>query len=151
MIVEINDKYVKWLSSSDTGISSKTMFTALTGIPTGSNDIPYDIADVGRCIRMLRLYPELRENLQAVIDKHIEWIPFIDVWQELERLYDQCIQHEALPIEERKKIERRKHFISPNDKAWKLTQTLTYTARYLKGWRAQNNQNSFSNNPPQTF
>ncbi len=44
--MEVKKEWLEWLASNDTGISSKTMLEAITGVPTG------------RCVRMLRKLPE---------------------------------------------------------------------------------------------
>jgi hypothetical protein len=62
--MEVKKEWMEWLASGDTGISSKTMLGAITGIPTEREDIPYDIADVGRCVRMLRKCPDLRPQIK---------------------------------------------------------------------------------------
>ena len=80
--MQVNKEHLQWLASADTGISSKTMLSAITGVPTNRCDIPYDISDVGRCVRMLRVLPVLRPQISKVIDAHIEWMPFIDCWKE---------------------------------------------------------------------
>ena len=47
----------EWIVSRDTGISSKTMWSALNGVDLSEarksfyTDVPYDPADFGRCYR----------------------------------------------------------------------------------------------------
>lgn len=149
--MEVKKEHLEWLSSRDTGISSKTMFSAITGIPVGCCDIPYDIADVGRCVRMLRALPDLRSQLSKVIDLHKEWTPFIDCWKELERRYDECINFERLSEDEKKSAKRKKHFVSPNDYAWDTIQQLVCASRYLRGMRMHNSSSSWRNVPPDEF
>jgi hypothetical protein len=142
---------LEWLASGDCGISSKTMLYAITGIPTDRHDHPHDISDVGRCVRMLRKLPFLRPKIEAVTEKFPHWMPFIDCWQHLERLYDECIEFERLPLGEMAKMKRRKHFKSPNSKAWSLMQELVCASRYLNGLRMQNSPNSWSNKAPSKY
>ena len=149
--MEVKKEYLEWLTSRDTGISSQTMLEAITGIPTNSCDIPYDIADVGRCVRLLRRFPELRIQIELVMVKHKEWTPFIDCWKELERRYDECVAFESLTVDEKNKMKRQKHFETPNDTTWDLICRLVCASRYLKGWRMQNGQNSWSNIPPKSY
>lgn len=134
--MEIEEKYMKWLTGNDTGISSRTMFASLIGIAIDDNDIPSNMRNIGRCVRMLRQFPELRKKLTFVIKEHIEWMPFIDCWKELEKLYDDCI-------------------LSPHSKsnaiAWNLIQCLSFASRYLRGMRIQNNSNCWSNKAPDSF
>lgn len=55
----------EWSRGRDTGISSGTIYTAATGdySPWGKYDVPHDAADFGRCYRLLKLFPELRDSL----------------------------------------------------------------------------------------
>lgn len=145
--MEVKENWLNWLQGRDTGISSKTMFSALTGIPVVCYDIPYDIADIGRCIRMLKACPELRNSIYKVSDKHIEWQPFIDCWKQLEIDYEECCKWEALSDSEQKNLKRRKHFYVPNDKYWNLMEQLVMTSRYLKGMRMQGTSDSYNNKP----
>ena len=149
--MEVKKEWMEWLASRDTGISSKTMFAAITGVPTGECDVPHDIADVGRCVRMLRKLPDLRPQIEKVMIKHKEWMPYIDCWKELERRYDECVAFEALPGDEKKKMKKRKHFYSPNETTWKLMCELGTASRYLKGMRMQNSSSSWRNAPPTDY
>lgn len=149
--MEVKESWMNWLASHDTGVSSKTMFSAITGVPTDACDIPYDIADVGRCVRMLRALPDLRPQIEKVMIKHKEWMPFIDCWKELERRYDECVAFEALPEEEKNKMKKKKYFHSPNDSTWHLMSELVTASRYLRGWRMQNSSTSWSNLAPKTY
>jgi hypothetical protein len=142
---------LEWLASGDCGISSKTMLFALTGIPAGDRDHPHDIADVGRCVRMLRELPFLRPKIGMVIEKFPHWMPFIDCWEHLERLYDDCVKFERLDAAEKAAEEKRKHFKSPNEKAWNLIQEIVCASRYLRGMRMQNSPISWANKAPSKY
>lgn len=148
--MEVKKEWLDWLASGDTGISSKTMLSAITGIPISERpDVPGDIADVGRCVRMLRKCPDLRGQLQKVIDKHKEWMPYIDCWKELEKLYDECVAFEAKSEEEKKAFKKKRR--SPNEEAWELIQKLECASRYLRGMRIQNDHCSWKNQAPQKY
>lgn len=149
--MEVKKEWMEWLASRDTGISSKTMFAAITGIPTGECDVPHDISDVGRCVRMLRKLPDLRPQIEKVMIQHKQWMPYIDCWKELERRYDECVAFEALPEEEKNKMKRRKNFSSPNERAWNLLCELACASRYLSGWRMQNSSSSWRNKAPDEY
>lgn len=82
---------LEWLMSGDTGISSKTILSAMTGTKmTGEfgPDIPRDGGDFGRCYRLLKLFPEWRENLQTVADVYPKWGPLVREWSNLEKAYE---------------------------------------------------------------
>ena len=56
---------IEWLMSGDTGISSETICAVMTGSKKGGvfgADIPHDVADFGRCYRLLKNFPEWRDN-----------------------------------------------------------------------------------------
>lgn len=84
---------VDWLLSDDTGVSSKTIFRVMVGasIPEAPwhNDIPYDPADLGRCYRLLQLFPEWRGRLSEVSAKFPDWVPFVNEWDSLTALYEE--------------------------------------------------------------
>jgi hypothetical protein len=77
-----------WICGCDTGTSSKTIFSVMTGSPTGRADIPYDPDDFGRCYRLLKLIPEWRQRLGEVSEKYSKWIPLVEHWDELTDLYE---------------------------------------------------------------
>lgn len=147
----ITTKQAEWLASSNTGISSETMFSAITGVPVKYYDIPHDIHDVGRCINMLKELPEFRPLIKRVFEKHIAWMPFIDCWKELESIYKECQKFDKLTKEERRKFLRRKLNQDPYERARELISNLKTASRYLEGWRINNNSNNWSNREPKSF
>jgi hypothetical protein len=83
----------KWLSGPDTGISSRTIFGALTGhgypdYPWSRGDIPLDMGDFGRCHRLLTSFPAMRARLPEVAEKHPDWGPLVREWETLTRHYE---------------------------------------------------------------
>lgn len=89
----MNQRAIKWVSGNDTGISSKTIWTAMMdGVDGpqrlgGNYDIPYDPDDFGRCFRLLQLLPEWRENMAKIVAAFPAWKPIVDAWSDLETLY----------------------------------------------------------------
>lgn len=61
-----------WLISGDTGISSETMAgIALGATPTPGNwrsegDAPHDPSDFGRCYRLVKAVPSIRDDFGAI-------------------------------------------------------------------------------------
>jgi hypothetical protein len=86
---------LRWISGRDTGISSKTMFAALSGADIGpkklncfeGRDIPKDMDDFGRCYRLILAVPEWRDYLGRVSMVFPAWTPFIREWETLQSLY----------------------------------------------------------------
>ncbi len=77
----------QWIVSHDTGTSSKTIWAVMMRVKPDWADVPLDVDDFGRCVRLLTVVPEFRPRLQEVADKYHRWQPLIDNWAELERLY----------------------------------------------------------------
>ncbi len=81
----------EWLKSRMTGTSSLTIYTAITGIPSphGTHDAPHDPADFIRCYRLLKLFPSWRVRLADTVRVCKAWAPFVEHWDELEKLYEE--------------------------------------------------------------
>jgi len=77
----------QWIVSHDTGTSSKTIWSVMMGVKPDWADVPLDVDDFGRCVRLITVCKEFRPRLQEVADKYHQWQPLIDNWAELERLY----------------------------------------------------------------
>ncbi len=77
----------QWIVSHDTGTSSKTIWAVMMGVKPDWPDVPLDVDDFGRCLRLISVVPEFRPRLQEVADKYPKWQPLVDNWAELERLY----------------------------------------------------------------
>lgn len=86
----------QWAIGRDTGISSMTIYQAITGNHTAYNDldIPYDPDDFGRCYRLLKLFPAWRPLLGKVIDIYPKWGPFVEAWDELTAMYEAAGWHD---------------------------------------------------------
>jgi len=80
-----------WICGHDTGTSSKTIFSVMTGVEAIRADVPYDPGDFGRCYRLLDLVPEWRPRLQEVADRYAEWGPLVKAWSMLEEEYECAI------------------------------------------------------------
>lgn len=78
-----------WIRNGDTGTSSETIWSVLSGHPVRKTDIPYDPDDFGRCYRLLRVMPSWRARLGEVADVHSAWRPLVDAWDELTALYEE--------------------------------------------------------------
>jgi hypothetical protein len=81
------DPYHKWRVGTDTGISSKFMYSVL--LQTGEsiqNYPPGDGYDFGRCHRLIKRFPELRDKLHLVSEANPQWGPIISNWEALEKM-----------------------------------------------------------------
>lgn len=85
-----------WLSSEDTGLSSKALYTFFTTgrvphdpyAPDGDASAPKDPADFGRCFRLLHA-PWAADWRARIVEmaKFPSWTKLVHNWDELERLY----------------------------------------------------------------
>ena len=80
----------EWAASRDTGTSSLTIYSAITGKPSHHRGygVPHDPDDFGRCYRLLKLFPAWREKLSETVKLCREWEPFVQAWDELTALYE---------------------------------------------------------------
>ncbi|PHI31203.1 hypothetical protein [Budvicia aquatica] len=77
-----------WLTSDDTGLSSKFMASVLSGQFITENRYPLDPADFGRCVRLIRAVPELEPSLSQMRDFGKEWAAVVNNWSYWTQLYD---------------------------------------------------------------
>ena len=87
-----NERLVKWFFSWRVGASAKTMVAALAGVDpcdfaTHNANIPHDCDDLGRCIFLLDSVPEFRPRLAMVGERFTKFQPYIERWEELEKLH----------------------------------------------------------------
>lgn len=88
---DVDSRLLDWAISGDTGISSEAMVYALFG-KRGKyfqfySNWPKDNSDLGRCLRMIERFPEVRGRLDDVWKLFPAWHPMIKAWDELEALY----------------------------------------------------------------
>lgn len=88
-----------WLANGDTGISSETIWSVMTGLPVQRHGYPYDPADFGRCYRLLRVMPSWRARLPEVAARfpRSAWPALIEAWDELTALYEEELPARTLP------------------------------------------------------
>lgn len=85
----VTERALQWLLGGDTGSSSKTICSVLSGAGGSIADPPRDPDDFGRCYRLLRFIPEFRSRLFEVGARLPMWRPMIEAWDELEDRYAQ--------------------------------------------------------------
>lgn len=105
----LTTKEYEWLISDDTGVSSLTIFTVLSGrnvLGGWSPSAPRDAWDFGRCHRLLQRFPKWRARLDEVGVLHPEWAPLVGDWTRLTALFEEG-DHATL------NIELRRHLDSP--------------------------------------
>ena len=85
----------EWIIKGRKGISSETMWAAITGTATGGRkggyspcyDVPYDPSDFKRCLDFVNECNVSKEQLLKVKEIFKWWSPFIDNWDKLVELY----------------------------------------------------------------
>lgn len=82
----------------DSGVSSLTILEVLSeemrplAIALARRNlgaVPRDPGDFGRCHRLLALIPDGRSRLGEVAERHPDWRPLVENWEELTRLYEE--------------------------------------------------------------
>lgn len=75
-------KVIEWMGGRDTGMSSKAIAMHMsTGKCDGS--YPYDPADLGRCLRLLALFPEWNARMGEMAAYGRAWPAMADRWSEM--------------------------------------------------------------------
>jgi len=100
----IEKEKMAWLLSDDTGISSKVIFRAMSGLEPGDKCTPSDPSDFGRCYRLLKKIPEWEARVKELGDlldyspivngekRSNLWKVFSENYEELCRMYEQeCV------------------------------------------------------------
>ena len=91
--MELTESMRDWIRTGERGISSETIFEALTGMPLVAEmwgySTPRDPSDFHRCYKLLKAVPEFRERIKEVGEKFPHWKPIADNWDELERLFEE--------------------------------------------------------------
>lgn len=92
-----SDPLIQWITGTDTGASSQTIFAVLSGrYPTEEHrrillrcgaSTPRDPDDFGRCFRLLERFPEWRGRLDKVVAAYPDWAGLVACWSELEVLW----------------------------------------------------------------
>ncbi len=96
----INQRAIDWIVSSDTGISSETIWATMMGAQRRNRYIehaPSDPSDFGRCYRLLNLIPEWKGRLFELTVRGKDWACLIPHWEELTRLYEEELPTGSCP------------------------------------------------------
>ncbi len=95
---------VGWMTYSfDTGISSETIWYAITGNPPARSGwypgVPGDVSDFGRCYRLMETMKvhNWRALLPRVAERFPMWKPYVAAWDELVALYESEMGQPTMP------------------------------------------------------
>lgn len=75
----------KWLSDGEHGISSKVIFSCLSGLDLGERykSTPSDPDDFRRCYELILMVPEWRDELYKVGEISSAWFNVVKNWDKL--------------------------------------------------------------------
>lgn len=83
----------QWLLKGDKGISSETIFGAITGLTINSSKYPpADPSDFYRCYKLIKAVPEWKSELNKVSQLSKTWKNVIDNWHKLSELLEEQIE-----------------------------------------------------------
>jgi len=85
----IQNRANKWIASNDTGMSSEAIWAHMQGVIKPYYEHPGDPADLGRCLRLLKLIPEWKPRIYEMSKHSKEWASFTAHWDELEHMMEQ--------------------------------------------------------------
>ena len=85
----MNDRLLGWYCTGERGLSSEAIARTAAGHPLGNGKdrrVPYDAADLRRCLLLLREVPEAFEHGVLVLAaKYDNWAVLASNWTQLER------------------------------------------------------------------
>ena len=83
----------EWLLKGDRGISSETIFGAISGLWIESSKYPpADPSDFYRCYKLIKQVPEWKAELHKVSELSKTWKNVIDNWDKLSELLEEQIE-----------------------------------------------------------
>lgn len=79
-------KALKWLFGRDTGQSSEAIAAHMLGLKsTGQH--PWDADDLGRCVRLLELFPEWKARIFEMSAYGGAWVGLCKNWEQLTEMF----------------------------------------------------------------
>jgi hypothetical protein len=83
-------KICQWLLTGETGVSSKTMVCAALGIAPKDKTCnwPHDMGDFGRCWKLVKVVPELRDHFSTIAGLSPAWASVIREFDTIGALYE---------------------------------------------------------------
>lgn len=83
---------IEWLANGDTGASSETMAYWLAfHVKKHGLNYPWDIHDLKRCFKLLKIAPELRFDISEMAKLSTSWRKIIKEWEWLEQANDKDV------------------------------------------------------------
>ena len=89
----------EWITSDDTGNSSKTVWSVIVGIERIDVSIPYDEWDFGRCYRLLDKFNQSEQMaILEGLSKFPQWKRLVINWRSLINLYEKKNKNEFYDV-----------------------------------------------------
>jgi hypothetical protein len=85
-IADVGARLAAWSASGDTGVSSKAIAAQMTGAENSGWlcwEHPHDPDDLGRCLRLLALFPEWRVRIGEMAARGPGWAGLAARWDEI--------------------------------------------------------------------
>jgi hypothetical protein len=80
--VSIARRALLWLTGGDSGMSSKAICCHMLGMKS-DGIYPLDPSDLGRCLRLLELFPEWKPRMGEMARYSAQWAALVERWDEL--------------------------------------------------------------------
>jgi hypothetical protein len=80
--VPIERRALRWLAGGDSGASSKAICYHMLGMKSDGS-FPWDPSDLGRCLRLLELFPEWKPRIREMARYSPQWAALVARWDEL--------------------------------------------------------------------
>lgn len=78
---------LQWLTTDDTGTSSKTLAYRALGMRWRGEDVPVDPADLNRCLLLMERVPWVRLYLPDMAQVSPRWAALVARWDEVEKSF----------------------------------------------------------------
>ena len=80
--VSIARRALLWLAGGDSGMSSEAICHHMLGMKSDGS-FPLDPSDLGRCLRLLELFPEWKPRMGEMARYSAQWAALVERWDEL--------------------------------------------------------------------
>ena len=78
----IERRALLWLAGGDSGASSEAICHHMLGMESDGS-FPWDPSDLGRCLRLLELFPEWKPRIREMARYSPHWAALVARWDEL--------------------------------------------------------------------
>lgn len=78
---------IRWFANGETGMSSKAMACAASGVDPTMKSHPCDPADLNRCIKLVDQVPDVKSQFPTIAKMSPQWAAVIQHWDRLRTLF----------------------------------------------------------------